>query len=149
MTAPATTLPDDTALFGPGTFTVGATGSELEIACYINSLTLSANSTVGDSVTKLCGAVRAGAVDIQYQLDGNVDIDIARADGLLALSWDSAGSTQPFTFVPNDDAITSIAGELVITPLSIGGDTYGETMVSDFTWTCQGKPVITFGPVIP
>ena len=149
MTAPATTLPDDTALFGPGIFKVGETGSEIDVSCYVNSLTVSANSTVGDAVTKLCGAVRAGAVDIQYQIDGNLDTDLGNADGLVALSWEQAGSVQKFTFTPNTDAVTSVAGELIITPLSIGGDTYGETMVSDFTWTCQGKPAITFPAVVP
>jgi hypothetical protein len=84
-------------------------------------------------------------------LDGNIDTDVALSSGLFALSQDSPGSEQGFEYTPNTDIIapataaTKAAGTLVIDPLDFGGDTMGEYMASDFSFTIVGQPVYTYG----
>lgn len=147
MTAPAPTLPLDTGQLGPGTLKIGATGAtQLDISCYINNVGIEVSKDTGDQTTKLCGATRPGVTTYTYQLTGNVDVDLANASGLLALSWDSAGSTQPFEFVPNTALGVTFAGNLVIDPLNVTADEYGGDITSDFTWDIIGKPSRTVAP---
>jgi len=142
---------DGTRKLGPGELKIGATGAEIDASCLINNATITADKNEGDSTTKLCGTVKAGAITYAYHLDGNVDTDAALSSGLFALSQSAAGTEQPFTFTPNDEVIapataaTSASGTLVIDPLDFGGDTMGEYMASDFSFTIIGQPEYTYG----
>ena len=141
MTAPAPTLPTDTGQLGPGTLTIGTEGAtQLDISCYINNVGIEVSKDTGDQTTKLCGATRPGVTTYTYTLTGNVDVDLANESGLLALSWDSAGSTQAFEFIPNTALGVSFSGNLVIDPLNVQADEYGGDLTSDFTWDIIGKP---------
>jgi hypothetical protein len=135
----------DTYPLGPGTLTIGETGTEIDVSCLVNNATISADKDEGDSTTKLCGTVRPGAVTYTYSLSGNVDTDVDDPAGLFALSQDAPGTEQPFTFTPNTDAGTTATGTLVIDPLDFGGDETTETMTSDFEFTIVGKPAYTYG----
>ena len=144
MTSPV--LPADTGQLGPGTLKIGGpTPAALDISCYVNNAGLEVSKDVGDQTTKLCGAVRAAVVTYTYQLTGNLDVDLANDAGLLALSWDEAGSTQAFEFTPSTEAGTKFAGTLVIDPLNVSADEYGADLTSDFTWDIVGKPTRTVG----
>jgi hypothetical protein len=129
----------------PGVLKIGATGTEIDVSCLVNSATIQADKDEGDSTTKLCGTVRPGAVTYAYHITGNVDTDVADEAGLFALSQESPGTELPFTFTPNTDAGTTATGTLVIDPLDFGGDTMGETMTSDFDFTVVGKPTYAYG----
>jgi len=142
MTAP--TLPTTTAKFGPGTLTIGAIGSEIDVSCLINGFRITPTKDQADSTTKLCGTVRPGAVSYTYEATGNVDVDIADPAGLFALSWSAAGSEQPFTFTPNTEAETSAEGVLILDPLDFGADAAGDDLKSDFTFALVGKPTFTY-----
>lgn len=128
---------------GPGTLTLGATGTEVDISCLINNAVLAAEKDQGDSETKLCGTVVPGSVTYTWTLSGNVDLDIAAAAGLWALSQTEAGTQQEFTYTPNTAAATEGAGTLVIDPLPLGGDETGTTMAADFEWAVVGVPAYT------
>lgn len=135
-----TVTTDETAPLGPGTLTIGEVGSEIDVSCLINNAVISAEKEQGDSVTKLCGTVKVGAITYTYTLSGNVDTDIADDAGFFALSQTAPGTEQPFTFTPNTDAGTTATGTLIIDPLDFGGSETGETMTSDFEFTLVGKP---------
>jgi len=130
---------------GPGTLTIGETGTPIDVSCLVNNAVISADKDEGDSTTKLCGTVRPGAVTYAYSLSGNMDTDVAETAGLFALSQDHAGEVMDFTFTPNTDAGTSAAGTLTLDPLDFGGDTTGETMTSDFEFSIVGKPTYSYG----
>lgn len=130
---------------GPGTLSIGATGTPIDVSCLVNNAVIAADKTEGDSTTKLCGTVRPGAVTYDYTLSGNMDTDVAADDGFFALSQASAGQQLDFTFEPNTDAGTVATGKLVVDPLDFGGDTTGETMTSDFEFTVVGTPTYTYG----
>lgn len=137
----------DTYKLGPGTLSIGATGTPIDVSCLVNNATISMSKDEGDSVTKLCGTVVPGAVTYTYALSGNVDIDISDPAGLFALSQEHAGEQQEFTFVPSTEAGTEAAGMLVIDPLDFGGDETGQTMTSDFEFSIVGAPTYTIGGV--
>jgi hypothetical protein len=142
---------DGTRKLGPGTLKIGATGSEIDVSCLINSATITADKNEGDSVTKLCGDTKPGAITYAYHLDGNIDTDVALSTGLFALSQTHPGDQYAFTYTPNTEftapatAATSATGTLVIDPLDFGGDTMGEYMSSDFSFTVVGQPEYTYG----
>src|SRR5262245_34911894 len=113
---------------GPGTLSIGQTGTPIDISCLVNNAVISADKDEGDSTTKLCGTVRPGAVSYTFSLSGNVDTDVADEAGFFALTQENAGQQMDFTFEPNTDAGTVATGKLVVDPLDFGGDTTGETM---------------------
>lgn len=148
MTAPAPTLPTDTGQLGPGTLKIGPSATALDISCYVNNAGIEVSKNAGDQTTKLCGATRPGVTTYDYQLTGNVDVDLANDAGLLALSWDSPGSVQDFEFIPNNDLGVSFSGQLVLDPLNVKADEYGGDLTSDFAFDIVGTPTRTV-PVIP
>lgn len=147
MTAP--TAPVGVATLGPGTLTIGATGSEIDVSCLVNNLVIVMAKDVTDPTTKLCGTVRAGKTTYSYEMDGNLDTDIGTDSGLFALTQSAPGSEQDFVFTPSTEAGTSAAGKVVIDPMDFGTtDDYGSNLTSDIAWTVVGVPVYTY-PVVP
>lgn len=131
-------------VFGPGTLTIGATGTEIDVSCLVNSMRITMSKDEGDSTTKLCGTVKPGKITYTYSLSGNLDVDSEDPDGLFALSQAAPGTEVPFTFTPNTEAETSAAGNLVIDPLDFGADEYGDDMTSDLEFTLVGAPTYTY-----
>lgn len=136
-------------VFGPGTLKIGATGSEIDVSCNVNSMRIAATKEEGDSTTKLCGNVKPGKITYTYALTGNLDIDSTDPEGLFALSQLAPGTQQPFEFTPNTADTTSASGTLVIDPLDFGADEFGDDMTSDIEFSLVGPPVYTFPPVVP
>ena len=141
---------DGTRKLGPGTLKIGATGTEIDVSCLINNATLAATKDQGDSQTKLCGTVKAGAVNYTYALSGNIDTDVGLSTGFFAMTQANPGSEQDFTFTPHDPdgtgtgTGTTASGTLVIDPLDFGGDTMGETMAADFEFSLVGAPTYVY-----
>lgn len=129
--------------FGPGTLTFGATGTEIDVSCQVNSLTIAVEKDQGDTVTKLCGTQRSPAPIYTWTMSGNIDADLTDPDGLWALSQTAKGTQVPFTYVPNTTAGTEAAGVIVIDPMAFGGEEYGAIMASDIEWQLTGEPDYT------
>ncbi len=142
MTAPQ---PTSTAKLGPGTLTIGAVGSSIDVSCLVNGARIAATKNQTDPTTKLCGTVRPGSTSYTYELTGNIDTDVASSSGLFALSQSAAGTEQDFTFTPSTEAGTSAAGRLVIDPLDFGADEYGADLTSDYAFSIVGTPTYTYG----
>lgn len=138
-----------TEKLGPGTLTIGATGTEVDASCLVNNAVIGWDKDEGDATTKLCGDVRPGSVTYSSTLSGNVDTDIADDTGLFGLSWASKGTEQDFVFTPSTAVGTTAKGTLVIDPLDFGADEMGADLTSDFEWRIVGEPVITYGPPAP
>lgn len=135
---------------GPGTLKIGATGSEIDASCLVNSITLTPTKDQGDSKTMLCGTVKQGSVKYTWELTGNLDIDLEAGEaGLLALSYEAKGSEQTFSYIPNTEDGTEFAGTLVLDPLDVGADEYGADLSSDFAFAVVGEPTITWPVVVP
>jgi hypothetical protein len=148
MSAP--TVPAGVATLGPGTLTIGATGSEIDVSCLVNNLVIVMSKDVTDPTTKLCGTVRAGKTTYSYELDGNLDTDIGTDSGLFALTQSAPGSEQDFVFTPSTEAGTSATGKVVIDPMDFGTtDDYGSNLTSDIAWALVGVPTYTYGTTTP
>jgi len=133
---------------GPGTLKIGATGTEIDVSCQLNGGRITTNVDTGDSVTTLCGTTEPGAMTFDFEFSGNINVDIqAGATSLFALSWSAKGTEQNFIFTPNTADGTSATGKLIITPLDLGADAFGDPLASDFTWPLVGEPTFDYGGV--
>lgn len=142
-------LPTTTRPLGPGTLTIGATATPIDVSCLVNNAVIAAEKTQGDSTTKLCGDVAPGSVTYEYSLSGNMDTDNTDPDGFFALSQAEAGTVLDYEFTPSTDGGTSATGQLIVDPLDFGGDTAGETMTSDFEFALVGAPTYDYGDTVP
>jgi len=137
--------------FGKGTLKIGATGAEIDVSCQLNGGRITTNVDTGDSITTLCGETEPGAMTFDYEFTGNINVDVkAGAASLFELSWTQKGTEQEFEFVPNDGggavgaAWVTATGTLIITPLDLGADAFGDPLASDFTWPIVGEPTYTY-----
>lgn len=129
---------------GPGTLTVGATGSEVDFSCQVTAATVQADVNADDPTIVLCGDSVPGARTYDFHITGTLYEDLALADGIVYYSWAHKGESLPFTFTPVEELVgMSVAGTLIIDPLDVGGDEAGANMTSDFDWSIVGEPVIT------
>lgn len=142
-------MPAKTTPLGPGTITVGETGSEVDFSCQITGAVVAWDVNADDDVPTLCGDVVPGDRTYTSTLSGTLYQDLADAAGIVAFSWANRGLTVPFTFTPHTDTGTSVAGMLTIDPLDVGGDTAPEKMTSDFEWAIVGQPTLTIPPAVP
>lgn len=140
----AAVLPADTGKLGPGVLKIGATGSEIDVSCYVNGAKIAPSKDTGDATTKLCGTIRPGAISYTYQLTGNIDVDAGNDSGLFALSYSAAGTPLAFTFTPSTLMGTTATGTLVLDPLTFGADKFGDDLTSDIALDLVGAPEFTY-----
>jgi len=126
---------------GPGTLKVGETGTEIDFTCQVTAARVEWEVDAEDAVQVLCGDSVPGARTYSAVLTGSVLNDMGATVGIIEFSWANKGTTQPFTFHPSTNTgVKQVTGELIVDPLSIGGDEVGQNMTSDFEWACVGEP---------
>src|SRR4029079_2952063 len=128
---------------GPGTLTIGPVGAETDYSCLVNGMELTTDIAGGDSTFKLCGTETPGTLTPTGTLAGSVDQDIDVADTslfqYLSGHW---GDVAAFTFEPSTSAGLEATGQLLVVPMSFGGDEYGAPMASDVSFQTVGD--VTF-----
>ena len=117
---------DGTGTLGPGSLTIGETGTSLDISCLVNNVSIVPDISEGDEKTMLCGTSKRSADTITWAISGNVDVDAGTDAGFFAMTWQHMGEIVPFVYTPNTELITSVAGFLKIAPLELGADNYGD-----------------------
>jgi hypothetical protein len=127
---------------GPGTMTVGATGTEVDFSCQLTACTVQADVNADDAVTVLCGDTVPGARTYDFHVSGTMYLDLATG-GIVDYSWTHKGETVAFTFTPVDTEAAAVAGNLIVDPLPVGGDEAGANMTGDFDWAIVGTPTFT------
>ena len=125
---------------GPGTLTIGETGSGQEMAKQSTAVAIEPSYSDGDRQIVLSGDVDQEAAEWEGTLTATFFQDYA-ADGLLAWTWEHDGETLPFTFTPNSAAGFEVSGEVVIRPATIGGDVDTEN-TSEVEWSLPKRPAI-------
>lgn len=126
------TTPDGTGTLGPGELKIGETGTEIDVSCLVNNVSIEPDISEGDSKTMLCGTSKRSADTITWAISGNVDVDAGLAAGFFALTWQNIGAILPFTYTPSTAVGTVVTGNLKIAPLALGADNYGDFLNSDF-----------------
>lgn len=131
---------------GAGTLSVGTV--PLDISAQVTGAVLSSELDTGDAVTVLTGEQLTSGATTTATLSGTIILDPV-AGGIGDFSWANHGQIVPFTFSPNTDSGLTVAGELMITKLDIGGTEYGALLQPDFEWTVVGEPDVTWGTAAP
>lgn len=135
-------MPAKVQKLGPGTLLLGNSADQLDVSCQITNAVLSPNKDTEDPTTVLCGDTIPGASTYNWQLSGALLVDVT-AGGVVQWTWEHENRVVAFEFIPNNAAATSFAGQVVVDPLAIGGDT-GQNMSQEFEWSCVGRPTPTF-----
>ena len=125
---------------GPGTLTIGETGSGQEIAKQATAVAIEPSYSDGERQIVLSGDTDQEAGEWEGTLTATFFQDYAN-DGLLAWTWEHDGETLPFTFTPNSTAGFTVTGTVVVRPATIGGDVDTEN-TSEVEWALPEKPAI-------
>lgn len=125
---------------GPGTLTIGETGSGQEMAKQSTAVAIEPSYSDGDRQIVLSGDVDQEAAEWEGTLTATFFQDYDAA-GLLAWTWEHDGETLPFTFLPNSASGFEVSGEVVIRPATIGGDVDAEN-TSEVEWSLPKRPAI-------
>ena len=135
-------MPAKTNKLGPGTLTVGATGTEVDFSCQVTAAHVDWSADAEDAVQVLCGESVPGARTYSAVLAGTLFQDLSTG-GIVDYSWDHKGEQVPFVFTPVTAGAAKVEGNLILDPLSIGGDEAGANMTSDFEFAIVGDPTFT------
>lgn len=150
MTSPTTSPKRAPYVVGPGTFTVGKVGTELDMSCQLTEFRIEPEVDAEDSVPTLCGGTLAGDRVYSWTLAGTVAQDL-ETDGVVDFTWTNAGAQVPFSYTPdNADVEKKVTGEVIIDPLTLGGEV-GKRGMSEFEWTVVGTPelLLPTGDTVP
>lgn len=131
--------------FGPGTITVGATGSELDFSGEVlGGKVTHTYEESGTARTMMNGDSRPASRNRTDGLTFSLENDLTAA-GLYSFLLDSDLTEQSFTYTPNTTGAASWAGTIQVTlPGDIGADEFGTPIVSSVEWA--GVGVFTFTP---
>lgn len=126
---------------GPGTLTIGETGSLKDLSIQITAASVEWDVSSEDSIPVLSGDEVAGDVTYKAQLKGKILQDFDSA-GIVAWSWTNKGLVLPTVFVPRKDGSLQVKGNVRISPFNIGGDVK-KTNDSDIEMDFIGEPTIS------
>jgi hypothetical protein len=135
-------MPATTVKLGPGTLSLGTTGTEVDFACQVTAAVVAWAVDAQDPTQVLCGETVPGERTYTATLGGTLYQDLGVVGGIVEYSWASKGTQVPFVFVPNDTVAQQVTGTLIVDPLDVGGDEAGANMTSDFEWAIVGEPVL-------
>lgn len=124
---------------GPGTLTFS--NPSATVASQITAARVNTSARRGDTLKVLSGEEIASESDYGFTLEFSCLQDMV-ANGLVDFSWKNRGKTASFTYTPNTAAKGTIAGSVVVDPISVGGPV-GERATSDVTWNIVGVPRFT------
>lgn len=120
---------------GPGTLDIGAESDAAHFAVDATNVALEPSSKVGDAQTFLDGHEEAGTLTTTYSLTGSILEDYS-AGGAQAYCWKHRGQSVPFVFKPSNQSGLTINGNILVVPLTIGGDVKEKNSIKfEFTAT--------------
>jgi hypothetical protein len=128
---------------GPGTLSVGATGTETDFTCQVTAARVEWSADAEDDILTLCGTSVPGARTYSATLSATIFNDLGTTVGVVEWSWTNKGTQQKFKFKPSTTTgVKMVTGDIIVDPISVGGDEVGQNMTSDFEWACVGSPVL-------
>lgn len=106
---------------GPGTLTIGTGQDAPKFDVDSTKTSLTPKTDTDDTVTFLDGHDESGAQTTTWTLDATIKEDFTK-DGIQAWSFKHAGETLPFKFIPNNKGTLAYKGDVLISPIGVGGD---------------------------
>jgi len=136
-------MPAKVTKLGPGKLTVGTTGVQ-DFTCQVTAARVEFSADSEDAILTLCGDSVPGARTYTATLTATIFNDLGTTPGIVEYSWTNRGTSQPFVFQPSTvTGVKQVTGNLIIDPISVGGDEVGQNMVSDLEWEIVGIPTLT------
>lgn len=132
-----------TYVFGPGTLSIGETGSEVDYEAQVTACRVAWSKDQDDDTPVLSGGVLPGETTYTASLSATVYQDLAEDTGLVLFSWDNKGTTVPVVFTPSTAAGVQVSGVVTVDPIDVGGDEMKKRPTSDFEWAFVGEPTLT------
>lgn len=127
---------------GPGTLTFGADTAKVDFSGQVSSVKIAPDSDEDDAIDVLSGAQVPGAIRFSSTLEATFLQDFD-ARGCIAYSWENAGETVDFEFIPATAHGARFTGQVVVQPMEVGGDVRKKN-TSDIKWQTVGLPKPTF-----
>lgn len=127
---------------GPGTLTLGETGTtkNLAVACTKATLTPSVDSE--DDVPVLSGDIIAGADTFTWELSVTLFQDFD-ALGITDFLFTNRGQVMPFSYRPSTEHAQTWSGSVKVRPMDVGGDVKTRN-TSDVALPLVGEPTVTY-----
>jgi hypothetical protein len=129
-------MPVKSDKLGPGTLSIGATGTEEQWAAQLTACSVEPSTDTEDSIPVLSGEEIGGDDTDTAELTGTI-LQSYDAQSLLLWAHTHRGQELPFTFTPNNDAALQVSGIVKIRRLRIGGDVKTRN-TSEFTFPIVG-----------
>mgnify|MGYP007017177171 CR=1 FL=1 len=124
---------------GPGKLTFSSPSGSFE--SQVTAARVTVNSKRADDLKVLSGESIPGDSDYDFTLEGSCLQDLKKS-GFVDYTWTNMGKTASFTYTPNNSLGATVTGQVVIDPISVGGNV-GERATSDFAFPCVGRPKFT------
>ncbi len=131
-------MPAKAHTFGPGSFKLGKSGSQREIAQQMTKLTLEPKSDFEDDVPVLSGETVPGDASTDWTVKGTANQDFDKASFEL-FCYVNRLTDMPFLFTPKNTSAVSWSGVCTVVPLTVGGDVKKKN-TSDFEFRVIGEP---------
>jgi hypothetical protein len=132
---------------GPGTLTLGA--GPLDASAQVTACAIEPEESVEttEAIDVLSGEQLAAeeTASYKYKLTATFLQDTLVAAGLIDYTWDNAGATVAFTFIPNTTLTQKVTGSLRVVPIKIGGDVKKRN-TSDWSASIIGTPTLVANP---
>ena len=129
----------NTITVGPGTLTLGETGTLSTLSSQVTACRLVPNVENEDPIDVLSGEQAPGDRSESWTLAGTLLQDLGAVDSTTEFLFTNRGTQMPFEFVPSTAAGKKITGTVVPEAIEMGGDAKTKP-TSDFEWQIVGEP---------
>lgn len=123
---------------GPGTLTLGDTGSQISVANRMGSCSIEYEYDEEDNIPVLSGDEILGEDEESATLVATPYQDY-ELDSILVYAEMNAGSVVPFVFTPVTEDALSWEGQVKVRRLNVGGEAKTRN-TSELSWPCVGIP---------
>src|SRR5699024_8597220 len=106
---------------GPGSLTLGETGTAVEFAVSLRSCAVEPETDEGDMVPVLSGDEYSEGDEDSYTLTGTV-VENYDLDSVQVWAHVNRNTQQPFLFRPDNDKALGIKGEVMVRRIGFDGD---------------------------
>lgn len=125
---------------GPGTLTLGASGTLKEFAAHTTATALEPSYSDGDAIDMLDGSVEKEQDEETWTLTATIRQELT-VDAIEDWCLENAGEEIPFTFKPNNSVTKTYSGTVRVRAVTIGGDVKAKN-TSDLEFPLLGRPTI-------
>lgn len=134
------TTPHRSQSLGPGTLTVGETGTDIDLSAQVTQVTVTWENNEEEAVPVLSGEMIPGDDSFTATLEATLFQDMTE-DGIIDWSWSNRGKIVPVEFQPTTGT-AKVTGTIKVMPVALGGEMRRKN-TSDVSWPFVDEPSFT------